>query len=576
MELRRRIKQSFTQVPRVNNLDESPQKPEESLQGLTLTKNLLQTLTKKHIFLHHSKSGIRKNCVVYLSESLLKLFISKRLEKQILTTEIISVDKEISLNLRKSITEFNEKMHTMKIVTSYKVFIFSTEDLSLRDCFVNGLSKLVKLSKEFMGTMALSKYCECIIQYQINEVSLKTLQKSCRGIVRRQEVYKDKQKVIEFQIIAGVVSEIITKIEIDDKCEECNEFELEFKNNLSEYKSLTVVQETLQEEIRKTDLKCVSIQNLIQGAKDRVSKHLKRIGISSFGPSTNKIWLNIVQFLKSQDIFILLSVNTKVRKQTKKTLLVKPLWRVLCLGKFQPRKVFYKAFMANFLKSRFRGSGFGLNPSLLSEIHNDVWQGLSEFQAETEEILIKLCKYNPSLEYCQGMHFVSNFLFSIFRNTDEVVQTMDSLCRPPFYLSELWKNDFSRLKLGIYQLEFIMKIRLPLLFRHLKKLEIQLELIVSRWFLTVFTHLIFQFDAPVESVMEIWDFFLVHGWPALISACLCFFYVNEALVLDLDYEGTLMTLSTKTNFADIYKLMPKFEIDPRMLEDLDSSYASFY
>jgi len=37
-----------------------------------------------------------------------------------------------------------------------------------------------------------------------------------------------------------------------------------------------------------------------------------------------------------------------------------------------------------------------------------------------------------------------------------------------------------------------------------------------------------------------------------------------------------MTLSTKTNFSDIYKLMPRFEIDPRMLEDLDSSYASFY
>lgn len=570
MEIRRRIRQSFTQVPAVIDKDHSPPKPEECFPVSSLTKNLIQTLTKNHSFTYQSKSGHKKTCIICLSESLLKLLIKKRHEKQILTTEIISTDKEICLESKKK-----KKMYSLKILTTYKAFIFSTTDKDLRDNYVNGLNKLVKLSKEFMGTMALKKYCECIIQCQVNEESLKTLQKSCRGIVRRQESYKDKQRNLESQIIAGVVDQIITQIEIDEKCDECNDVELKFKNYLSECRSLAVVQENLQEEIRKSELKYINLQNIVQDAKVRVLKLTGRSKIDTFGVASNKIWLIILQYLNMTDVIVLLGVSSKVRKQVKKILMVKSIWRVLCLKKLKPRKVFYKIFMSNFLISRIRGAGFDLHAGLLQEIHNDVWQGLNEHQAETEEILIKVCKYNPSLEYCQGMHFVSNFLFNVFRNVDEVVQTMDSLCRPPFYLSELWKNDFSRLKLGIYQLEFLMKIRLPMLFRHLKKLEIQLDLIVSRWLLTVFTNFYFLHETSFEEVLEIWDYFLVHGWPALISACLCLFYVNEALVLDLDYEGTLVTLSTKINFCDVYKIMPKFEIDPRVLEDLDSSYASF-
>jgi hypothetical protein len=424
--------------------------------------------------------------------------------------------------------------------------------------------------------MVLKKYCESVIKIQNNDSAMNTLHRSCRGIVSKQKKFQLKVEEIEKEVILAVIHSIITQIEIDEKCEECNNHELSFKNNLSEFKSLNIKQEQLKENIRRKTEKIRKIELKVFDLQEKVKNFYEKLGITNFGVVTFNIWTRVLEFLNTSEICILLSVNRKMRSLVKRGLLFKPLWRVLSLAGLEPRGLVYRIFMNNFYKTRIQGDGFEINQDVLFEIHSDVWNGLSQFQIETEEVLIELCRYNPSLEYCQGMHFVSNFLFSVFRDTREVLKTMDALCRPPFYLSELWKNDFCRLRLGIYQLEFLMKIRLPLMYKHLKKMEIPLDMIVSSWFLTVFTHFYFQFDVERESIEDIWDFFLVRGWGALISTGLALFYLNERSVLEQGYDETLMILTSKISCRGIGKVIPRFDVDQRVLEDLDSSQASFY
>ena len=264
--------------------------------------------------------------------------------------------------------------------------------------------------------------------------------------------------------------------------------------------------------------------------------------------------------------------SCNLRNITNKTLSIKPIWRKLCLSTLSPRKVMYRLYIRKFYSTSIRGNVFEVENSIAEEIHNDVWRGLTDFNKETEEVLIKLCKYNPSLSYCQGMHFTAHFLYGIFENTEEVLRVMDSLLRPPFYLAELWKNGFSRLKLGIFQLEFLMNIRLPFIAKHLKDLEINLDMIVTPWFLTIFTYLQYQQELPRSVVLEIWDFFLLQGWPALISVCLAIFHLTQVHILDKNLDQTLLVLTSKIPYKDLFKTIPKFEIDPRLLDDLEGSF----
>lgn len=81
--------------------------------------------------------------------------------------------------------------------------------------------------------------------------------------------------------------------------------------------------------------------------------------------------------------------------------------------------------------------GHEVFPEIMEEISKDVYRGLVDHQQEVEEVLIGLCALNPDVGYCQGMQLVTHFLLGIFRDTDEVLGTLMSLLRPPFYLGEL-------------------------------------------------------------------------------------------------------------------------------------------
>ena len=569
-----RIRHSLTHVPGLPVFkDEKVPKPADPENFYMINQQVLNLITSKLSFNYHTRKGQINPVSVFVCASLLKVSFVADIEKSILVTEILSVEKENS-SKRKSSSENQRRKYFFHIKTTKKEYLLSTEKKQLRRYFVKGLKCIINLGVEFMGSMVLKKYCESVIKVQHNNSAIRTLNKSCRSIISRQNSYQVRLELVEKEIISQILQNIITQIEIDEKCEECNNYELNFKNNLSEFKSLTVKQENLRENIRKKNQKIEKIETKVTKVQEKIHHFYLNLGITNLGISTFKIWTLVLEHLQCSEIFTLRTVNSKMRKQTDRSLSYKPLWRVLSLGKLSPRGLMYRLYTNLFYKTRIKGLGFDINQDTLYEIHSDVWNGLSQYQIETEEVLIGLCKYNPNLEYCQGMHFVCNFLLNILKDSEQTLKIMDSLCRPPFYLSELWKNDFSRLRLGIYQLDFIMKIRLPLLHKHIKRLEIPLDMIISKWFLTVFTHFYFQYDVNLELVQGIWDIFLVKGWSALISTALGIFYLNERNLLEQGYEETLMILTTRLSCDGIQKVIPKFEVDLKILEDLESSHAS--
>ena len=101
----------------------------------------------------------------------------------------------------------------------------------------------------------------------------------------------------------------------------------------------------------------------------------------------------------------------------------------------------------------------------------------------------------------------------------------------------LWQNGTPRMKLRVFQLDRIMTWRLPRLKAHFDKIQLQPEILVSQWFMTIFSY-----TTPLKLTMRIWDFIVLGGWPAMyqIAFALLASMESRMRVLDLDGIGKLM------------------------------------
>lgn len=570
MEYRRRVKQSLTTVPGMSPMsildkEFEPASPVDA--NSLLSKRMLKVLTNPQVYIKHNRSGKKTCCSVYFSETLQKLSIDKPHSNYILTTDIIAADVRPN-----DFASEMPKTYFLRVLTKKKVYELSTENKIVRDEFVKSLNALIKLSKDYMSSMGLKKYCESLIHSQQTDESLRNLYKNRHQQCERHESQMQAKETLEKEIVRGLLNNLIGVIEVGRKREECAKLKAMVNAHAIERSKLSYSHENLRNLILLKDKEMQSLKHCIKKVENQI-EHLKK-------PDTNlicnifsiKIWSYIIEYLGSKDVVRLRTASRSFRNIANRALSMKSVWRKLCLSTLHPRKVMYRLYIHRFYYTAIRGNVFEVHNDITEEIHNDVWRGLNDSNKETEEVLMELCRYNHGLGYCQGMHFVAHFLYGILGTSGEVLRVMDSMLRPPFYLAELWKNGFSRLKLGLFQLEFLLKIRLPFMHKHLRDLDINLDMIVTPWFLTVFTYLHYQQELPKETVMEIWDFFLLQGWPALISVCLAIFDLTQELVLKTNLEQTLTILTSQIPCKDLSKRIPKYEVDPRLLDDLEGSF----
>jgi Rab-GTPase-TBC domain len=573
MEVRRRIKHSLTHTPidAFNSaLERDPEPYSPTYTDLSLSKRMLNMLTSHHAFTKYSKSGKKTFCEVYFGETLQKMTLEKGCTSYVLTTDIYSAEVDNS-PIIKSLVNFN-KAYGFRISTKQKLYEFTTGNRIVRDEFVKSLNALIGLSREYMSSMGLKKYCESLVSSLQTDESLRGINKSRIIIRSTQDYQRSLKEELEKEIVRSLINQIINQIEISHRESECNKTKGLISANNIERTKFSYSQENLRNLLALKDQEIKHLKANIKKIETQIDLLRKPCYTPDSSIFSIKIWSTITEYLTSIDIVMLRMTTRTLRNITNKTLSIKPIWRKLCLSSLRPRKVMYRLYIRKFYTTAIRGNVFEVNNDMAEEIHNDVWRGLTDFNKETEEILMQLFKYNPSLSYCQGMHFVAHFLYGVFGNTEEVMQVMDSLLRPPFYLAELWKDGFSRLKLGIFQLEFLLGIRLPFVSKHLKDLDINLDMVVTPLFLTVFTYLQYQQELPRSTVLEIWDFFLLQGWPALISVCLAIFHLTQELILEKSLEQTLMVLTSQIPYNYLSKTIPKFEVDPRLLDDLERSF----
>ena len=190
----------------------------------------------------------------------------------------------------------------------------------------------------------------------------------------------------------------------------------------------------------------------------------------------------------------------------------------------------------------------------------DVQRSISTMPGVDAEALQRVLKayavHHPEFGYCQGMNFVAGFIMMIYNDETTTFRVLVALMRK-FKIEELFDSQLPRLRLFFFQLDRLVGVAEPELCSHLAEEEITAGLFASGWFITLFTNVLREnadgdSGRVNENLMQLWDYFLVSGWKALI----------KFVVLMLTESATSLS---KAKFEDILLRMndlPKGWLEP--------------
>lgn len=155
--------------------------------------------------------------------------------------------------------------------------------------------------------------------------------------------------------------------------------------------------------------------------------------------------------------------------------------------------------------------------------------------------------YNPEIEYCQGMNYVAGFLLQVFKDEELAFKALQSLAAKQ-NMASLFNSDLPRLKLYFLQLDRLLAIVDIDLYNHFSDENLSSSYYSSAWFITLFTNQLkhnMDPDTGVvnESLLQLWDYFLVSGWQAVLKMGLFLLTMDSTQLMQMSFEDLLFYIS---------------------------------
>jgi hypothetical protein len=515
------------------------------------------------MFIFFSSKGQKISSRVYFNDSLniLNLSTEKNRLKKIFTPDILDISSGSCIQVKRE----NDLLYPITLKTRRKNLLLASKSLSDRDLWYTNSLILLKYAKECFSSVGLRKYVDSAIRNKENEEEIIKLRETQYREWLRVSYFERELQVFEKESIKLLLNDLVSKVELFSHQTVLTELEKKVVNLIGDKFLLKQTQGNL---VRSLQQKDQEIQALNESFTS-VNKHLQVLNTQHFEGDP---WKKILTFLNFSEQLKLCAVSSRLRRLTLAQWGSKKNWKKIARAGLVPRRISWRVYVNKFYDTEIAAMGQEVLPEVIEEIKQDVNRGVPGQFEEVEEILIGVCALFPNVGYCQGMQQVAHFLLGAFRDSNEVLGALLNLLRPPFYLGDLWKTGFTRLKLAIFQLKYLLKLKLPFFARHLKRIEVRLDVIVTPWLLTVFTCLIGK-RVSVLIVQSIWDFFLVNGWPALISACLGLFSIFQPYVLGSDLEGTLQVFAAGVDCSSLTKEILKYEVSQAYLDELEKAFC---
>lgn len=219
------------------------------------------------------------------------------------------------------------------------------------------------------------------------------------------------------------------------------------------------------------------------------------------------------------------------------------------------------------------------------QIKLDVPRTLVEFQYFKDEgnlsrlhnVLYALSCDNKEIGYLQGMNFIAGY-FLMRYNSDEIKTFKTITCmlkNDKFGIKGLFISDFPRLFLAIYQIDELLKVINPEVYKHFENIGLTTITWLTSIILTLFAKNLYEIG--LDNYTLFMDKFMEHGWITLIKFALVLIQESEPYILEENYENVLIFMNEglwKTiEFNEIDKLLDDIDVDDDKLHELEIEHT---
>ncbi|TGZ64537.1 hypothetical protein CRM22_006329 [Opisthorchis felineus] len=141
-----------------------------------------------------------------------------------------------------------------------------------------------------------------------------------------------------------------------------------------------------------------------------------------------------------------------------------------------------------------------------------------------QEILQAYSIHNPAVGYCQGMNFLVAIAL-LFLNKEDAFWCLTAILER--YLPKKYFNcGLISAQVDQLVLKDLLASKLPRLAEHIQRMEIDISAITLNWFLAIFYD-----SVPFETLIRIWDIFLLDGSKCLFRFALALLKRNEEMLM---------------------------------------------
>ncbi|KAF9923415.1 hypothetical protein FBU30_006527 [Linnemannia zychae] len=176
----------------------------------------------------------------------------------------------------------------------------------------------------------------------------------------------------------------------------------------------------------------------------------------------------------------------------------------------------------------------------LEEIEKDLNRSLPEYEAyqanqginRLRNVLSAYAWKNPDLGYCQAMNIVTSAIL-IYQSEEQAFWTLNVLCDrllPGYYSTSMYGA-----LLDQTILEHLLEKTMPIMSKHLKKVDVQLSVACLPWFLSLFIN-----SMPLVYAFRVLDCFFFEGPKVLFQISLAILKVNGDELLASKDDGAFM------------------------------------
>lgn len=202
----------------------------------------------------------------------------------------------------------------------------------------------------------------------------------------------------------------------------------------------------------------------------------------------------------------------------------------------------YERFMNKDLYQKLLEDHKGENSQAIEEIEKDLNRSLPDYAAyqdpegidKLRNVLVAYSWKNPDVGYCQAMNIVVAVLL-IFMSEEQAFWSLCNLC--DLYVPGYYSKTMYGTLLDQRVFESFVESKMPVMWNHIAKYDIQLSVVSLPWFLSLFF-----IAMPLQFAFRIMDIFFVNGPKTLFQVALAILKVNADDLLEVDDDGMFIAI----------------------------------